>query len=548
MPELLIEKDKGWKPNVKQEPFLQIPPSVKEAAYLGGAGSGKSDVLLYYPIVWQWYLNPRFKQVFMRRTFPELKNEILGRSRDIYRKFGATLNKSDMIWTFPRPDQLGGTGLANDGAQIFLGHCENEDDVHKYDSMEINLYTPDEITSFTEAIYTYIALQRTRTSDPTLPAIIRAAGMPGGIGHSWVKKRFVDPFPAGGRIIKGRGGITRMFIHATQADNPYVDQNYKNSLAAIPSEAERKAKLYGDFDAYLGQVFDEFRDHPYTGEPENAQHVIQPFVIPAYWPRLVIGDWGFRAMTYILYAAISPESRIYIYREQYWKQQRIQEWGPYVKTFLDKENVKAVMFCRSTAQDKGQDHTVQDQIEEALGQAIELSNHSPGSRISGKALIHEYLRWKQKSLPEKEKPVFDPDLADKIYRNQGMQVYKEYMEMFQPEKPEENIPRLQIFNTCPVLINTIKSCVYAKSSKDGIPAEDVAEFDGDDPYDTLRYLVDRADRYFMEAGNEFHKLLKQEELLMNLEKTQDYTNFYMRSRALEAEQFAAKSRGIRRYH
>src|SRR6185369_5374168 len=123
------------------------------------------------------------KQVFMRRTFPELRNEIVPRSREIYRRFGANFNRSEMMWTFPRPDQYG-TGVggsSNGGAIIFLAHCEHEDDVHKYDSMEINLFTPDEITSFTEYIYLYIGFTRVRTSDPDLPAIIRAAGMPGGV-------------------------------------------------------------------------------------------------------------------------------------------------------------------------------------------------------------------------------------------------------------------------------------------------------------------------------------------------------------------------------
>src|SRR5688572_32747847 len=127
-----------WKPNPKQAEFLSLPWSIKEAAYAGGAGSGKSDVLLIYPLAHKLHENPRFKQVFMRRTFPELRNEIIPRSRDIYTKFGATLNRSEMCWTFPRLDQYGGTGMGNMGAMVCLGHCDNEDDVHKYDSMEIN--------------------------------------------------------------------------------------------------------------------------------------------------------------------------------------------------------------------------------------------------------------------------------------------------------------------------------------------------------------------------------------------------------------------------
>jgi len=544
----LLAKDEGWRPNLKQEPFLQLPITIKEAFYGGGAGSGKSDVLLYYALVWGWYLNPRFKQVFMRRTFPELRNEIVPRSREIYRRFGATFNKSDMAWTFPRIDQHGGTGLTNDGAIIFLGHCENEEDVHKYDSMEINLYTPDELTSFTRDMYEYIGLQRVRSSDPGLPEIIRAAGMPGGVGHTWVNQRFVKPYPLGGKILVGRAGLKRIFIHATQADNPHGSKTYQFSLAAISNEAERKAKLYGDFDAYLGQVFDEFRDKPYTGEPANAQHVVPAFQIPSYWPRMMVGDWGMRAMTYILYAAISPEKRIYIYREQYWRQVKIEEWAPYVKVFLDKENIKTVLFCRSTAQDRGQEHTIQQQIEDALGIGIELSANTPGSRVAGKALLHEYLRWKERPVVNGERPAFDSDFAQKLYTGVDRMAYHKYMAMFAKEEREANLPKMQILDCCPVLVSTLKSCSYAKSSKEGVPAEDVAEFDGDDPYDTCRYLVDRADRYFVESTEKFHAMLQQEKLAMDLIKDQDYTKFYMQARALEAQRKHSAFRGVRRFH
>ncbi len=364
-----------WKPSKKQAEFLSIPPSVKEAAFLGGAGSGKSNLLLTYALVHRWHEHPKFKQVFIRRTFPELRNEIVPRSKELYTRFGATFNKTEMIWTFPS------------GALIMLGHCENEDDVHKYDSMEINLFTPDEITSFTEFIYMYIAFTRVRSGDPSLPAITRTAGMPGGIGHTWVNNRFVKPAKKGGVLIKGRGGNYRMMIFATQADNPHIDPTYKKSLEALP-EAERKAKLEGDFDSYLGQVFTEFRDKHVPSEPLNAIHVCEPFEIPEWWPRIVIGDWGFAAMTWIGYAAISPSRRLYIYREQHWVKTKITDWAPLVKQYLDREHPRLIRFCKSAGQDRGQEQTIQQQIETELGYSIELSNNTPGSRVAGKQLIH----------------------------------------------------------------------------------------------------------------------------------------------------------------
>ncbi len=532
-----------WRPEPKQELFLSLPTTIKEGFYGGGAGSGKSDVLLLYGIVHRWHEHPLFKQVFMRRTFPELRNEIIPRSRELYRKFGATINKTEMCWTFPREDQYGtGTstkfGPRNEGAMIFLGHCENEDDVHQYDTMQICLYTPDELTSITEWIYTYITFQRNRApKDSGLPSITRAAGMPGGIGHTWTYKRFIKPYPKGGKIIIGRGGNKRIYIHSTLEDNKHIDPTYRQSLQGITIEAEKKAKLYGDWDAYQGQVFDEFRDRKFEDEPENALHVIESFEIPQWWPRIIIGDWGFAAMTWIGYAAISPTKRIYIYREQYWIKTKIAEWAPHVKLYIDKENPRLIRFCKSAGQERGQEHTIQQQIENELGQSIELSNNTPGSRVAGKLLIHEYLRWKPKLVNESEIPIYNEEYAMWIYRNRGEKEYKAYLSSFNSQEPETNLPKMQIFrNTCPILVEAIKACSYDKP-KNNKPAEDIAEFEGDDPIDGLRYLVDAAESFFDESNQEFKKIQAQEILVNKLSANNDWTAFYRNMKKVESEDF-----------
>lgn len=530
-----------WRPEPKQELFLSIPVTIKEAFYGGGAGSGKSDVLLLYGIVHRWHEHPKFKQVFMRRTFPELRNEIIPRSRELYRKFGATLNKTEMCWTFPRPDQFGtGTstkyGPHNEGSMIFLGHCENEDDVHQYDTMQICLYTPDELTSITEWIYTYITFQRNRAPrNSGLPSITRAAGMPGGIGHTWTYKRFIKPYPKGGKIIVGRGGNKRIYIHSTLEDNKHIDPTYKQSLQGITVDAERKAKLYGDWDAYQGQVFDEFRDRKFEDEPANAIHVIPEFTIPSWWPRIVIGDWGFAAMTWVGYAAISPTKRVYIYREQHWIKTKIAEWAPEVKYYIDKESPRLIRFCKSASQDRGQEHTIQEQISTELGQSIELSNNTPGSRVAGKLLIHEYLRWKPKLMNEIEIGEYNEEYALWIMRNRGMTEYNSYLDSFQPQEPEMNLPKLQIFaGACPVLVEAIKACSYDKP-KGNKPTEDIAEFEGDDPIDGLRYLVDAAEGFFDDANTEFKKIQAQEALVQKLNADQDWTGFYRNMRKVESD-------------
>lgn len=518
-----------------------------------------SDVLLVYGIAHKWHEHPSFKQVFMRRTYPDLKKEIVPRSREIYSKFGATFNQTDMVWTFKRPDEYGGTGMGNRGAMIFLGHCEEEKDVHNYDSMEISLFTPDELTNSTEYIYLYIAFERNRSpKDSGLPSITRGAGMPGGIGHTFVKKRFVDPFPSGGKIIVGRGGNKRIYIHATLEDNKdNIDPTYSQSLDGRP-EAEKKAKKYGDWSAYLGQVFDEFRDKKYPDEPANAIHTCEPFDIPSWWPKLVIGDWGFAAMTYIGFYAVSPNKRLYLYRELSFIKTKITEWAPIVKDFIDRENPRLVKFCKSAGQDRGQEHTIQQQISESLNHSIELSNNSPGSRVAGKMLLHEYLRWRPKPIiPQSEMPIYSEEYAMWLMRNKGLIEYKNYLSLFDPPKVEDNIPKLQIFlcndadhsnhvNCCPIMIDSIKACSYDKKSSDGKAAEDVAEFDGDDPYDDIRYACDSAERYFNESVDEFEKVQKQEKMLEILKNTQDWTAYYRNMNVIESSQKPMQV--VRRFH
>ena len=524
-----------WRPTRKQEAFLSLPYEIKEGFYAGALGAGKSDVLLLYPILHRFHENSEFKGLFLRRTFPELKNEIIPRSKKIFRKLGATYNQNEKLWTFPS------------GALFFFGHCENEDDVHNYDSMQPNYVAFDELTSFTEWQYLYITLERNRSSKLSgLPAITRCASNPGNVGHNWVRKRFIDPCVNGLKVIRGKGNVKRIFIPATIADNPHVSDEYKQQLEALP-EAEKQAKKYGRWDAFEGSVFTEFRTKRFPDEPDNALHIIPSFDIPHWWPKLVVGDWGFAANTWVGYAAISPARRVYLYREQTWKKVKISEWTPYVRTYIESEQPRVVRFCKSIGQDTGREQTIQQQITEEIGCPVELTENSPGSRVAGKLLLHEFLRWKPKFVPEFEKRIFDEEQALWILRNKGLQEYKSHLRSFEPPEPEGNLPKLQIFDNCNVdgkkpseLENAIKSCVYDKTR-----IEDVAQFDGDDPYDGSRYLVDTAARYFDEAEQEMKKAEQQQKIVDQLENTQDYTAFYRNMRQTEVDDNMI--RPVRRY-
>jgi len=520
-----------WKPSKKQAEFLAIPFTIREALYGGGAGSAKTEVLLMLPIVYGFHLNSRYKQVIMRGTTKQIKKEILPRSHEIYPKFGAHFNESDMLWTFPRSDQFG-SGMKPTGAKVYLGHCENEQDVHIYDGMEINVFSPDEITSLTYSKYSYIGFTRVRSGSPDLPAIIRAGGMPGDVGHNWVKKRFVSPAPKGGKRIIGKSGNSRIYIHATLRDNPYIDPGYIKILEELP-EAEKRAKMDGDWESYLGQVFEEFRDIRYEDEPGNALHVCKPFEIPKWWPRIVAIDWGYSAKCSVGWGAISPQQKLFVYRHQSFTKKKIEEWAPEVKFFIERENPSDVIICHSANQNRGDPHTILEQVSDALGVAVRLGEKN---RLAGKMLLHEYLRWEQKpQITAEVTGVFDPEIARWILRNKSRKEYEDYLAVFNNEVIIEDIPRIQFFDTSDVkmICDSIKACVYENDSNDGKKKEDVKEFSGDDEYDMLRMLLHAADQFFGTASQAAAKLNKAEEIIQNLKFTGDMTSFYRNMKRLE---------------
>ena len=93
--------NKEWKPiSRQQERFLALPDTIKEAFFGGSAGPGKSECLMMLPIVRQFIKHPRFKALLLRRTYRELKLEIIPRSREIYTAFGGKFNGSDLVWDF----------------------------------------------------------------------------------------------------------------------------------------------------------------------------------------------------------------------------------------------------------------------------------------------------------------------------------------------------------------------------------------------------------------------------------------------------------------
>lgn len=524
-----------WRPTVKQEQFLSLPDDLDEALYGGAAGGGKSEMLLMLPIVKGWYKHPRFKGIIFRRQFPDLNRSLIQRSHEmgIYKALGGKYNGQDHVWTFETPAGPGGT--------IRFGHLQTEKDVYSHKSAEYNYIGFDELTSFTEFQYKYMG-SRLRTSIDGLPKVRRSASNPGDIGHSWVRKRFVEPYKHGGKVLyEPRTNTYRIFIPAKLTDNPHLmkaDPNYINRLMALP-EAERKALMDGDWWAFAGQVFNEWRENRYPDEPEHAMHVIEPFQVPYWWPKIIAMDWGFTAMTWVGWFAVAPDRRVFLYREYSCKKKYIEHWGADVlrASQFDGNIVKKTLDPSAWAQ-RGSPETIAAQLSRVTGWTdIEQADND---RLGGKMLVHEFLRWKER--PAKYVPLegYSEETEQFIYRMRGSEAVNEYRAMFKEDPPETNLPKLQVFNTCKKFIEVVPLCVYDEKNP-----EDVAEFDGDDPYDGGRYGLKAVDEFTKISDREYERQCKFGAIIHDYQKDGDLNRLAQR---VAEHQDAEEIRPVALYH
>jgi hypothetical protein len=512
---------KHIKPHKRQEDFLRIPDSIFEALYGGAAYGGKSWILTMLPLFRGFYKYRGFKGIILRRKFPDLEREIIRLSKEWYPLTGGRYNEQKHSWEWP-----------DYGSYMDFGHIQHSSDVSQYDSAQYNYAAFDELTHFDEYPYVYLMGSRVRPGNGFNIAIVRNGTNPGGIGQTFVFNRFVRPCEDGYKVIRdSKTGLTRIFIPARLEDNPFgleFDPLYGNKLENLP-EAEKKAKKYGDWHAFKGSVFTTFRPIRFPAEPDNALHVIEPFTIPEWWPRILSIDWGKRAMCYAMWGAISPDRRVFVYRERSWIGKDLAYWASEIREINNEnnENITHTIICGSAWQDRGIE-TIADQFQRHSGLTPSSSENTPGSRITGLQLIHDFLRWEPKISLRSKGQFFDLDYAQKLYRLRGPQAYEAYKREFYDEPDEKNIPILQIFSTCQILVETIPMCIYDEKK-----TEDIAEFNGDDPIDCLRYFCKGIRRYLDGELGDLNYQVKVQNIIKSRDETGDMTKFYRQMEAAE---------------
>ena len=362
----------------------------REVLYGGSAGGGKSYGLLADPM--RYFGNANFNGIILRRTNDELR-ELIWKSQEIYPKAfpGARWQEKKSQWVFPG------------GGRLWMTYLERDEDVLRYQGQAFSYIAFDELTQHATPFAWNYMRSRLRSTDPTLPLFMRATTNPGGPGHSWVKRMFIDPAPAGKRFAAtdietgetmvypeshakaGQALFYRRFIPASLKDNPYLmaDGQYEANLLALP-EMQRRQLLEGDWAIADGAAFPEFRQHV---------HTCDPFDVPPEWRRFRSCDYGYSSYSAVHWFAIDPSyETLYVYRELYLSKHTGKDLAIAVLDAERGESIQYGVLDSSCWHNRGQigPSIAEEMI--AAGCRWRPSDRSAGARVAGKNQLHQRLQ------------------------------------------------------------------------------------------------------------------------------------------------------------
>lgn len=359
------------KPYPKQEEFFRA--STTRIAYGGARGGGKS-----------WAMRTKFillalskkgiQILLLRRTFPELReNHIIPLQKALHKI--AVYKESTKEFTF------------KNGSRIKLGYCQNEADILQYQGQAYEVIGMEEATQFT--YMQYIALTESNRLSGNVkdftPRMYFTCN-PGGIGHEWVKRLFIDR-----SYTENENPDDYTFVPSTVYDNEYLiskNPEYVRTLEALPP-LRRKAMLYGDWDAFEGQYFPEF---------SREKHVCRPFNIPDEWNRFIAFDYGLDMTACLWFASPPDRKRVYVYRELYRPNLILSEAAKEIIRLTGEEKLRRAVASPDLAgrrQDSGK--TGFDVMASAGLVGVTPANNN---RIAGWRVIRELLREDEEGVPK----------------------------------------------------------------------------------------------------------------------------------------------------
>lgn len=367
-----------------------LAASEQEVLYGGAAGGGKSFGILADAA--RDLSHPNFQGLIVRKTTEELR-ELITMSTELYPKIypGINWRERGMTWKHPR------------GGTLWMSFLERDADVSRYQGQSFNYVAFDELTQWATPYCWEYLRSRLRTKAPDLKLYMRATSNPGGVGHLWVKRMFIDPAPWGksfwatdietGEVLKwpkshSKGGqplFKRRFIPAKLSDNPYIydDGRYEANLLSLP-EHQRKQLLDGNWDVVVGAAFPEWN---------RWVHVIEPFEIPYEWTKFRACDYGYGSHAAVLWFAVTPNDQLIVYRELYVKKVLAADLADMIlEAEADDGRINYGVLDSSMWSKKGDAGPSLAEQMIARGCFWRPSDRSPGSRLAGKNEIHRRLQ------------------------------------------------------------------------------------------------------------------------------------------------------------
>lgn len=277
-----------------------------ECFYSGAAGSGKSHLMRVASIAWCADI-PGLQVYLFRRTSPDLLANHMSGPSGFPALLGELVDEKHVQINYSKNE----IRFWN-GSVIHLCHCQHDKDMYNYQGAEIHVLLIDELTHFAEEVYRYLR-GRVRLGGLKIPdhyyvknpdgsykidecgqkvclmPRILAGANPGGVGHAWVKRTFIDFAPPMTiqKMSDSEGGFRRQFIPAYLKDNQILiqnDPNYLSRLKGLGSDALVSAMAEGNWDIPAGGYFD--------GVWNRNVHVLEPFEVPSSWRIDRSFDWG----------------------------------------------------------------------------------------------------------------------------------------------------------------------------------------------------------------------------------------------------------------
>ncbi len=274
------------RPNPKQMEFFRA--TARYIAYGGARGGGKSWAVRVKALLLAVNY-PGIRILILRRTFPELRSNHIEPLRELCKGL-AQYREGEKAMRFLT------------GSVILFGYCNSDRDVLQYQGQEYDIIFLDEATQFTE--YQFSTLTASLRGANQFPKRFYLTCNPGGVGHAWVKRLFVD------REYKAtERAEDYVFIQAKATDNPALVKNDPGYLAELDKlpPGLREAWRDGSWDVYAGQYFTEW---------DREIHVVEAFTPPEWWRWYVTMDYGLDMLAAYL-IAVDGEGNGYVVREVY---------------------------------------------------------------------------------------------------------------------------------------------------------------------------------------------------------------------------------------